>query len=79
MAKKPYIFVIFQGGGGPDPLFPRLDLTMAVEDLYFLPTAKSGLKYSMCAAEFAQLTIYSSAVLCITCRRQKSPLAREEL
>ena len=22
MAKKPYIFVIFQGGGGPDPLSP---------------------------------------------------------
>ena len=25
MAKKPYIFVIFQGGGGPDPLSPPLD------------------------------------------------------
>ena len=26
IAKKPYIFVIFQGGwGGPDPLFPPLD------------------------------------------------------
>ena len=22
IAKKPYIFVIFEGGGGPDPLYP---------------------------------------------------------
>ena len=29
IAKKPYIFVLFQGGrGGPDPLFPPLDLPM---------------------------------------------------
>ena len=25
IAKKPYIFVIFQGGGGPYPLSPPLD------------------------------------------------------
>ena len=37
IAKKPYIFVIFQGGrggGGPDPLVPPLDPHM-LYDLFF--------------------------------------------
>ena len=31
IAKKPYIFVIFQGGRGLDPLSPPLDLRMLCE------------------------------------------------
>ena len=29
IARKPYVYVIFQGGGGPDPLSPPLGLPMA--------------------------------------------------
>ena len=32
IAKKPYIFVIFSGGGGPEPLSPPLDLRMSTND-----------------------------------------------
>ena len=33
IAKKPYIFVIFQGGGGPDPLPPLWIRTCNVNGL----------------------------------------------
>ena len=31
ITKKPYIFVIFRGGGGPEPLPPPLDPPMSIE------------------------------------------------
>ena len=37
IAKKHYIFVIFEGGGGPDLLSPALDLHMV------MTTVKHGL------------------------------------
>ena len=36
IARKPYIFVIFQGGGGPDPLSPSLDPHMLLLNFVFL-------------------------------------------